>query len=307
MKTLAQLKGARNISAAKRKTRHIAGRLVSYFLLIGIGIVFIYPILYMLVNSFKNVSDLVNPTVEWIPTGLYLDNYRTAVEVLDYWQSLAMTVALMLFATVFQTVSCALAGYALARHDMPLKKLWLVLMVMSFLTPSSVTLIPKYLMFNTYGMIGNPLSVLLPALLGQGVNSAVFVLIFYQFFAGYPRSFDEAARLDGASGLTIFLKVAVPACVPAIIVSILFSFVWFWNETYVSGLLLGDSMRTLPMKLQSFVEEYNRMQGSGAESRINESLQLAATVLVVTPLMLLYIALQKYFIEGIESAGLTGE
>lgn len=291
----------------KKNTKRLGTRVLTYFILIGIGVVFLHPILYMLVNSFKSVSDLVNPTVEWIPNKLYLDNYKSALEVLEYGKSFGVTLALVGVATIFQTVSCALAGYALARHDLPLKKLWIVMMILSFLTPSSVTLIPKYLMFNTYGLIGNPLSILIPAILGQGVNSTIFVLVFFNFFSRYPRSFDEAARLDGASGLTIFFKVAVPICMPAVIVSLLFSFVWFWNETYVSGLLLGNSMRTLPMKLQSFVEEYSRLGGSGAENKINESLQLAATVLVISPLMVLYIALQKHFIEGIESAGITGE
>ncbi len=291
----------------KKNTKRLGTRALTYFILIGIGVVFLHPILYMLVNSFKSVSDLVNPTVEWIPNKLYLENYKSALDVLEYGKSFGVTLALVGVATIFQTVSCALAGYALARHDLPLKKLWLVMMILSFLTPSSVTLIPKYLMFNTYGLIGNPLSILIPAILGQGVNSTIFVLVFFNFFSRYPRSFDEAARLDGASGLTIFFKVAVPICMPAVIVSLLFSFVWFWNETYVSGLLLGNSMRTLPMKLQSFVEEYSRLGGSGAENKINESLQLAATVLVISPLMVLYIALQKHFIEGIESAGITGE
>lgn len=291
----------------KQRLKRLAGRLLTYFILIGIGVVFLHPILYMLVNSFKSVGDLVNPTIEWIPTKLYLGNYKAALDVLEYGKSMGVTIALVGVATICQTISCALAGYALARHDLPLKKLWIVMMILSFLTPSSITLIPKYLMFNTYGLIGNPLSVLLPAILGQGVNSAIIVLVFFNFFSRYPRSFDEAARLDGASGLTIFFKVAVPICIPAVIVSLLFSFVWIWNETYVSGLLLGNSMRTLPMKLQSFVEEYSRLQGAGAENKINESLQLAATILVIAPLMLLYVALQRHFIEGIESAGITGE
>ena len=291
----------------KKQLRGMGGRGLTYFVLIGIGVVFLYPLLYMLVNSAKSVSDLVNPTIEWIPSRLYLGNYKTALEILDYWKSLGVTVALVGAATICQTVSCALAGYALARHDLPLKKLWIVLMVLSFLTPSSITLIPKYLMFNTYGLIGNPLSILLPAILGQGVNSGIFVLVFYNFFSRYPRSFDEAARLDGASGMRIFFKVAVPVCMPAVIVTLLFSFVWFWNETYVSDLLLGNSIRMLPMKLASFVEDYSRLGGSGAASKANEGLQSSATLLVIAPLMLLYVFLQKHFIEGIESAGITGE
>lgn len=283
--------------------------LIVYFLLIGIGIVFLYPVLYMIVYSFKSLPDLVNPTIEWIPSRLYLENYRKALVVLDYGRSLMVTVIQVSLQTLLQTISCALAGYGLARHNIPYKKLWLVFVVLAFLIPSQVTLIPKYLMFNNYGLVGSPLSILLPAAFGQGVSSSVFVLVFHQFFSGYPLSFDEAARIDGAGSFRVFYKIALPICIPAVIVSLLFSFVWFWNETYLSGLLLGEDFRTLPMKLESFVYEFNRSFGSvqGSVNKVNESIRLAATLLVVSPLLILYLVLQRQFIEGIESSGITGE
>ncbi len=280
-----------------------------YFLLIGISVVFLYPILYMFVNSFKTVSDLVNPGIEWIPTTLYIGNYQRALVALDYWNSLAFTVIFTAVATLFQTISCALAGYALARHRFPLKNLWMVLIVIAFLIPSHITLIPRYLQFFKYGLVDTPWSILLPAVLGQGVNSSIFILVFQQFFASYPRSFDEAAQLDGANRFRVFFQVALPICSPAIVVSLLFSFVWFWNETYNASLLMGSSQSLLTIKLSSFMDLYNNAYASAADgaARINESLNMAATLLVIVPLLLVYLVLQKRFIEGIESAGLTGE
>jgi multiple sugar transport system permease protein len=303
------LAAKRNQARLKRKLRSGITRLIVYFLLTGVGVVFLYPILYMIVYSFKSLPDLVNPTIEWIPSRLYLENYQKALVVLDYGRSFLVTVALVSLATVLQTTSCALAGYALARHNLPLKKLWLVCVVLAFLIPTQVTLIPKYLMFHTYRLVGSPLSVLLPAAFGQGISSSVFVLVFHRFFSGYPLSFDEAARIDGAGSFTVFYKIALPMCIPAIIVSLLFSFVWFWNETYLSGLLLGEKFRTLPMKLQSFVDEFNRSFGAvkGSINKVNESIRLAATLLVISPLLVLYLVLQRQFIEGIESSGITGE
>ncbi len=294
---------------SRRRIRVFAGLQLRYFLLIGIGLVFLYPVAYMLVNSAKSLPDLVNPTIEWIPSTLYLDNYSRALKVLDYRHTLIVTVLLVSMETLLQTFSCSLAGYALARYRMPFKRFWMAMVVITFLIPSHVTLIPKYIMFSSYQLVGSPLSVLLPASLGQGINSTVFVLIFYQFFSSYPRSFDEAAQIDGAGRLRVFFRIALPVCVPAIVVSLLFSFVWFWNETYTSGLLLGSGLRTLPMKLQSFVEEYSRSFSSGSDgvNRINESIRSAATLLVITPLLMLYLVMQRYFIEGVESSGITGE
>lgn len=297
---------------AKHQGKSLLNHLARYFLLIGIGAVFLYPILFMLVNALKDVQDLVNPTVEWLPTHLYWGNFGRALYTLRYEKTLPFTVFYVAVASLAQTVSCAMAGYAFARHEFPLKRLWMVMLVVAFLIPAQVTLVPKYLMFYNYKLTGTLFSTWLPALLGQGVNSSIFILVFHQFFAGYPKSFDEAAQLDGAGRFTVFFRVAMPMVGPAVVVCVLFSFVWFWNETYTSGLLLGPSYRTLPMKLESFVAEFTSIyqtnsSGTDAVTRLNESLRMAATLLVVTPLMVLYGALQRRFIEGIESSGLTGE
>ena len=285
--------------------------LVRYFLLIGISAVFLYPLLYMISNSLKSVEDLVNPTVDWLPSHLYWGNFGKALYTLRYEKTLPLTIGYVLVATLAQTLSCAMAGYAFARHEFPLKKLWTVMLIAAFLIPAQVTLVPKYLMFYRYGLVNTPFSIWLPSLFGQGVNSSIFVLIFMSFFRGYPKSFDEAAQLDGAGRFKIFFRVALPMVTPAIIVSILFSFVWFWNETYTASLLLGTTLRTLPMKLESFVAEFTSIYSAAsgdAMARLNESLRMSATLLVIAPLMILYATLQRRFVEGIDAAsGLTGE
>ena len=295
----------------KEKTlRSIWSKTLTYVVLLGLGIAFIYPILFMVTNSFKSTADLVNPTIEWIPSGFYLDNYEKALRVLDYGRTFFTTLFLVAVSTVLQTLSCAMAGYGFARHNFKGKNILLVLLLATFIIPSQVTLIPKYLIFHNLNLIGSPLASFLPALLGQGFKSAIFILVFREFFSAYPKSFDEAALIDGAGRLRVFLKIAVPVCVPAIIVSLLFSFVWYWNETYVSSLLLGSEWRTLPMKLQSFVSEFSQVYASAKNSdqnKMNESLRMAATILTIIPLMAVYLVLQKQFIEGIESSGITGE
>ncbi len=291
--------------------KSLLGMIARYLLLIGISAVFLYPILYMICNSLKSVQDLVNPTVEWLLVKPTWENFTKALKTLRYGSTLPFTIFYTLAATLAQTVSCAMAGYGFARHEFPLKRFWMIMLVAAFLIPAQVTLVPKYLMFYNYGLTNTLFSIWLPALLGQGVNSSIFILIFENFFNSYPKSFDEAARLDGAGRFTIFFRVAMPMVKPAAVVSILFSFVWIWNETYTAGQLMGAELRTLPMKLESFVAEFTSIYSSGSgdmSARLNESSRLAATLLVIAPLILLYIILQKSFIRGIDAAsGVTGE
>lgn len=282
--------------------------LVRYAVLSGIGFVFLYPILYMIVNSFKSVEDLVNPAIEWLPTSLCFDNFIKAFHTLDFSNSFVNSVITSLIPAVFQTISCAIVGYGLARFPVPGKKLISGLIVATFVVPAQITLIPKYLMFSNYNMLDTILPQILPALFGQGLKSCIFVLVFQNFFKSYPLSLDEAAYLDGAGSLTVFWKVALPLAKPAIVVTMLFSFVWYWNETAQASLLFGTVIKTLPIKLGSFASSYTNLYGStGSHSTVNEAISLAGTFLSIMPLLALYLVLQKQFVESIEKVGITGE
>ena len=125
----------------------------------------------------------------------------------------------------------------------------------------------------------------------------------------YPKAFDEAAEIDGAGKIKVFLKIAMPMAIPAVVVSLIFSFVWNWNETFNISLYNKD-IQTLPMQLNIFVERYREMYPTtdGSEvNRLNESIRMAATLITIAPLIALYIALQKQFVESIEKTGITGE
>ncbi len=292
----------------KRRRNALALSVVRYAILAGIGFIFLYPMLYMLVNSFKSVEDLVDPSVEWLPTGLCFDNFLKAFYTLDFGESFLNSLLTSVLPAIFQTLSCAVAGYGLARFPVPGKKFWIVMIVATFVVPAQITLIPKYLMFSNYQMLDSILPALIPALLGQGLKSSLFILVFFNFFSSYPKSLDEAAFLDGAGTLTVFFKVAMPLARPAIVVSMLFSMVWYWNETTQASLLYGTVIKTLPMKLGSFAATYSNLYGStSGGSGINEAISLAGTFLSILPLLVMYLILQKQFVESIEKVGITGE
>ncbi|AUS98666.1 ABC transporter permease [Clostridium thermosuccinogenes] len=282
----------------------------TYFILLGIGFIYLYPVIYMIITSFMSPDDLVDPAVTWIPTQIYFGNFIKAYNVLDFFRSFINSLYLSLGPAVLQTLSAAIIGYALARFDFPLKKIWLILIIATFIIPSQVTLVPRYMMFHSYKFINTPLPSFIPAIFGQGIKSTIFILIFYQFFRGYPKSFDEAAELDGAGKFRIFCKIALPMALPALVVSILFSFVWYWNETAQSGLYFGSAIRTLPMKLGSFADQYKRIYvktDAHTLNSLNEAISMAGTFLSIIPLLIMYIALQRQFVEGVERSGITGE
>lgn len=286
------------------------GRLTTYFILTGMGFVFLYPLLYMLSVSFMDTEDLVDATVTWIPTHLSVESFIKAAKTLNFWEGLRDSLFMTVIPAGLQTFTLALAGYGLARYRVPGKNFWIVLAVFIFLVPIQVTMIPRFLLFNSYQMIGTIWPIYLISFLGQGVKSSVFLLVYYNFFSSYPKSLDEAAKIDGAGPVTVFFKVALPMAKPALVLTYLFSFIWIWNDTTQLPQYSTGAVTTLPMHLQQFVEQFNKLYSSVGMSTggsLNESIRLAGTLLTIIPLIILYFIVQKEFVESIERTGMTGE
>lgn len=301
----------RKIALGKQGNDGVVFKAVVYGLLVSIGFVYLYPVLYMISQSFKSLQDLLDPTVMWLPKSLHLDNYVRAWKALDFPASFGASLFNSVLPAAAQTASCALVGYGLARFRFPGKRVMIGLMMLTFVIPVQVVMIPLFLLFQKYGMLGSPLPFIVPALFAGGIKSVLFILIYTQFFRTIPKALEESAQLDGAGALNIFARIILPNTVPAVVVVFLFSLVWHWNETYTASLYLRDSMRTLPMMLQAFEQSYAQMySSSGAGSTyvdINESIKLAGTMLIILPLLLLYLFAQKWFVEVIDRTGITGE
>ncbi len=301
---------ARTFLLGSRSSHGFIFTVLLYALLIAIGFVYLYPLLFMLVTSLKSPDDLLNPMVQWIPTELYSGNYEKAFRVLQYRTTFFSSVLVSVLPSLFQTAVASLVGYGLARYNFRGKTLILILILATFIIPAQNTVIPQMLTYRQFGLLGSIWSLILPAMVGQGYRSAIFILIFYQTFQSLPKSLEEAARLDGASELRIFRTVALPQAVPAFIISILFSIVWYWNETYLTVIFLEGGIQTLPMQLSKFVQAYENLYPPGTVNifdRLNEGVKLAGTFLNILPLLLMYFVLQKWFVESVERTGITGE
>ena len=293
----------------------IIKKLLIYFLLIPLGFICLYPVLYMFINSLLSAEDLVDPAVTWVPSTLSFDNYIMAFKTLDFVPSFLMSVFMSVIPAILQTLATSLTGFGLARFNFKGKKLWIVLVVLTFVIPTAVMEIPQYIMFDQYHLLKTPFVVFLPALTGQGLKSAIFVLIFYAFFRSYPISFDEAAELDGAGKLRIYYTIAMPAAKGAIVLCFLFSMVWYWNETDLLS-LFSPNISTLPRVLSEFANKFTELYANGSTTAsgaggcigsVNEAITLAGTCLSVIPMLVMYLFLQRQFVESVERSGITGE
>ncbi len=272
-----------------------------------------YPILYMFSTSFMNRDDLLDSSVKWIPSTLFVQNYIDAGKSMDFWVSLLKGIVIAGVPTLCNVAVCMLVGYGFARFEFKGKKILLGLLIFSYILPSQVTMIPTYVLYNNMKIVGTLWAFILPAIFGNGLNSAIFILIFYQFFRQVPKVLIEAAQIDGAGYFKSFVKIAVPSAGPAILTVFLFSFVWYWNESYLTGLYVqGLSANSfwvnLVVQLSNFDTSFNTMAQTGdAATNLNECVRMAATALSVLPLLIMYLFLQKHFVESIDRTGITGE
>jgi len=301
---------------SKTKVRHFLvgksfndgfiGKMSVYLLLIIIGFIYLFPLIKMFAYSIKDLEDLVNPTVQWIPTKLYFENYRISFVVLNYGYTLLFSLLVTLVPALLQTITTSLVGYALAKFKIRLKVVVFGVILLTYLLPVQVYMIPRYVLFDNFGILETAWAIILPAIFGQGLSSAIFILIFYQFFRMQPKALDESAEIDGANAFQTFMKIGVPLAIPAYLTAFLFSFVWYWNETYISSLFIGSDLYTLQLKLFNFTSQFNMTQGLSQQA-LNEAIRYSATILIILPVLVVYIIMQKWFVEGIDRTGLTGE
>ncbi len=283
-----------------------------YVMIISISFVFLLPILTMLSEGLKNPRDLLNPLVRWIPSQLFFENFRRAWIVMGGMNTIVSSTLMFLAIAAAQTFSAAVVGYGFAKYPTKLITLLFGVMLMTFIIPEQVTMLPRYIMFRDYNMLKTFFPFLIPAVLGNGLKNAIFILIFYQFFRLTPKSLDEAAYVDGAGFFKVFLRINMALAAPAIIVVFVFSFVWHWNETYLAGMYFDTTIKTMPLLLERFTTNYENMfraAGTSAEHmlRLNEAVRMSAVLITIAPLIVLYAIVEQKLVESIDRAGITGE
>lgn len=293
----------------------VGKQIAVYVLLISIGFVYLYPLLYMISKSFMPLNDLLDTSINWLPSKFYLENYRQALKSMNYGKALLDSIIIAGVPTLINVVICALVGYGFARYEFKGKKLMLGLLIFSFILPPQATMMPTYVFYSDLGLLNSLKAFIIPALLGQGLKAQIFILIYYQFFRQVPQALIEAAKIDGAGHMKSFFKIAIPSAGPAILVVFLFSIVWYWNESYLTQLYVvgtfakSSSWTSLIVALKTFDTSYNNSRAAAGSTMIdiNESIKMAGTMLSILPLLIMYLVLQKQFVESVDRTGITGE
>ena len=314
----------KNLLTYKQRKRLLNGiwAIVRQVFMLGISYVVLYPLLYMISNAFKPVEQYFDPSVIWIPKSLTLDNFYIVTLVMDIKTVMLNTLVISVIPALISTTICMMIGYGLARFDFRGKKLVLACLVLTIIVPQqtiSTSLYSSFRYFDFLGilellniptpnLIGTAWVTNLPALLGVGLKSGIYIFIYMQFFSGLPRELQEAAAIDGCGAFRTYLKIVVPTARNINIAVLLLSLVWNWNDYYTPAMFIRtkDTIATAMASFQANLQNLHNMgTGIGNIQTANTQIQ-AACLIAIVPLIILYIFLQKRFAEGIENSGLTG-
>lgn len=301
--------------------------LFRFLMLMSIGFIIIYPLFYMIVTSLVSGEAYRNSTRVWIPTDFdIIQNYTRALNVLEYGASLLDTVKFQIVSALIEVASCAVIGYGFARFDFKGKKIFTAILFLTILVPDMMLMIPRMLNYthlDFFGILGlvsrltgvdirpNVLNTgwafWLPSLLGIGLKSGILIYIYIQFFKGLPRELEEAAWVDGAGPIRTFISIAIPSSSVVFITVFVFSMIWHWNDSLLSSMYLTNDFplaNRLAMIESAMVQKY--LLAIRSKNPESAALLMAACLLFIAPMLIMYMIVQRGFIESIDRVGITG-
>lgn len=291
-----------------------AFKILCYIMLIAMCFVFLYPFIYMIATSFKSYQDLMNAAVYLIPRSFKWSNYKTAYEAVNYMRSLGNSVYITVISTIAHVFMCSMVGYGFARFKFPGRGVLFFIVILSILLPAQVLIIPQYFVYAQVGLTRSSLPIILPCFFGYGLRGGLFIFLYRQYFLRFPKTLEEAARIDGCTPMRAYWSVAFPTAGSQTLVTVMLSAVWHWNDYFEPSIYLKNSKQfLLPQRLPELYALISSMeQGSGNSGDLSsvqfiyhEGVVMAGTIIVLVPLLIMYIILQRRFVEGVERSGLV--
>ncbi len=277
---------ARQRGAQRRRNWLVAA------LLWGVALLFLIPLLWMLSSSLKPNYQIFETPPRWIPNPPRWENYSEALTILPFGRYFINTSIIALLMIVGHLLSCTLIAYAFARLRAPGREALFVLLLATLMLPYPVTMVPLYVLFNRLGWINTFLPLVAPAFFG----GAFYIFLLRQFFRGVPADFEDAARIDGANLVQILWRIMLPLALPALVTVAIFTFQYAWNDFLAPLIYLQrPEMYTLTLGLQFFRTTYTT----------NWAYLMAASLVTVLPVILLFFVAQKAFVEGIAVGGVN--
>ena len=281
---------------AAQRRQHARTRLksvIKHAILIAVSFVMIYPLLWLLVSSFRPTEVIFRTPGLWL-NDLVLENYTSGWFGLSYpfTQYIINSTIVVVGAVAGNLFACSLAAYAFARLKFRLKTLWFSIMLVTIMLPVYVVVVPQYIVFNALGWVNTFVPLILPKFLA---TDAFFVFLMVQFIRGIPRELDEAARIDGCGHWRIFSQVMLPLMGPALATTAIFTFIWTWSDFFTPLIYLTSPIAyTVPVALRSFLDA---TEGS------NWGAMFAMSIVSLVPLFLVFLFGQRFLIRGIATTG----
>ncbi|MBI5958952.1 MAG: carbohydrate ABC transporter permease [Chloroflexi bacterium] len=280
------------------KTSTVIRHTLTHLFIIVLGLIMIYPIAWMIVSSFKP-NNMIFSDPGLIPKAVTTENYITG------WDGYAGTsfgkffknsFTICALAIVGNLISCTMAAYAFARLKFVGRGFWFAVMMATLMLPGHVTLVPRYILFNTFGWLGSILPIVAPKFLA---TDAFFVFLLVQFIRSLPKELEEAATIDGCGTFGVFLRIVIPLASPALVTTALFTFLWTWDDFFNHLLYLTrPDTFTVSRALRTFIGDAGAVSNWGGA--------LAMGTLSIVPAFILFFSLQKYFVQGISTTGIKG-
>ena len=279
------------------RARQAGGRILIYTLLVIGGFIFAVPFLWLLSSSLKEPSNIWLFPPQWIPDPFRLENYTEALTEAPFFRYTLNSLSIVLLNLVGTIFTTSLAAYGFARMRFKGRDLMFGILLATIMLPWAVTMIPKYLIFRSLGWLDSFLPLFVPSWFAAGPSCVFYIFLLRQFFRTIPRDFTDAARIDGASEFGIYWRVMLPLIRPALTVVAIFTFLYHWND------FMG------PLIYLTSPENYTISVGLAAFKGLYATdwhYLMAASTVATLPIILLFFAAQRYFIQGVVLSGLKG-
>ena len=279
------------------KAKRIISTTFYHIFILGLGLLMIYPVLWMISGSLKNNPEILSGSLKLIPPAWRWDNFSRGwsgfghVTFTTYFKN---SIIITVIATLGTVLSSSCIAYALARIKFRGSKIIFTIMIATMLLPGQVVMIPQYLIYNRIGWVGTVLPLIVPHFFG----AAFFIYMMMQFMAGIPKELDEAAIIDGCSKYTVFTRVVFPLLKPALISTIIIQFYWKWDDYMGPMLYLGKpESYTVSIAVKLFAD---------ATSTTDYGAMFAMSTLSMIPVFLIFLFFNRYLVDGISTSGLKG-
>jgi multiple sugar transport system permease protein len=280
------------------KTSTLVRHTLTHLFIIVLGLAMIYPVLWMIVSSFKP-NNMIFSDPGLIPKAVTIENYISGWKGYagtSFGRFFANSLLMCAGAIIGNLIACTMAAYAFARLKFAGRGFWFAVMMLTLMLPGHVTIVPRYILFNTFGWVGSFLPIIVPKFLA---TDAFFVFLLVQFIRSLPKELDEAAIIDGCGTVGVFFRIIVPLAAPALVTTALFTFLWTWDDFFNHLLYLTNPpIYSVSRALRTFVGDAGAVSNWGGA--------LAMSTLSIVPAFILFFSLQKYFVQGIATTGIKG-